>query len=194
MGGRHRAGVPWQRRAATGPGWTIAEVSVETTGQGITQAHEAVAGQPSEPIAGRSWWRFFRHYLEMVAAMLVGMFVLGGVLRAVLAGLGVEYSMASHPELMLAEMALTMTVAMAAWMRYRGHGWAATLEMSAAMLVPGLAMVPLVWRDVLDGGMAMMLEHLVMFPLMLAVMLRRRDEYAVAHGRRREAVPEAGPA
>jgi len=140
----------------------------------------------------RSWWRFALHYLEMVLAMLVGMFVLGGAIRAVLAVAGVEYSMARFPELVILEMGLTMALGMAAWMRFRGHGWPTTLEMSAAMLVPAAVMVPLVWLEVLDGGAAMMLEHVVMFPLMLAVMLRRRDEYAAAHGRSWRAARASG--
>jgi transcriptional regulator GlxA family with amidase domain len=153
---------------------------------------ELTAG--SEPPTGprRHWGRFALHYLEMVVAMLVGMFVLGGALRAVLAVAGVEYSIARFPELVIVEMGLTMALGMAAWMRYRGHGWPATLEMSAAMLVPAVAFALLVWLDLLDGGSAMMLEHTVMFPLMLLVMLRRLDEYAVAHGRPRRAVRSRG--
>lgn len=140
----------------------------------------------------RSWSRFALHYLQMVLAMLAGMFVLGGAIRAVLAVAGVEYSMARFPALTILEMGLTMALGMVAWMRFRSHRWPATLEMSAAMLAPALAIVPLVWLGVLDGGAAMMLEHTVMFPLMLVVMLRRRDEYAVAHTRNRPAVRAAG--
>ena len=44
-------------------------------------------------------------------------------------------------------MAIDMSVGMAAWMRLRGHGWASTLEMCAAMFVPAL-LVPLVWSGV----------------------------------------------
>ena len=49
------------------------------------------------------------------------------------------------------------------------------------MLLPAAAVVPLVSLDVLSGGAAMAVEHVVMFPLMRAVMLRRRDE-SLAHG------------
>jgi putative intracellular protease/amidase len=127
--------------------------------------------------------RFVRHYLEMVVAMLLGMYVLGAALRAGLGIAGVEYSMLRFPELVVLEMGCTMALGMAAWMRYRGHGWPATLEMSAAMLVPAVVAAVLVWLDALDGDAAMMPEHTVMFPLMLLVMLRRRDEYTAAHVR-----------
>jgi putative intracellular protease/amidase len=135
------------------------------------------------------WLRFAGHYLEMVVAMVAGMIVLGGALRAVLAVAGVEYSTAArYPELTILEMTMTMAVGMAAWMRFRGNGWAATLEMSGAMLTPAVAVLLLVWLDVLAGGAAMTLEHVAMFPLMLAVMLRRRDEYMTSHHTRRRSM------
>ncbi|MEV1167900.1 DJ-1/PfpI family protein [Nonomuraea sp. NPDC049784] len=136
--------------------------------------------------ARRRWLGFTRHYLEMVVAMLVGMVVLGGALRVILDAAGVPYSMDLYPALVILEMGVTMTVAMCAWMRLRRHGWPGTLEMGAVMLAPAVVMVPLVWLGALGGGVAMTLEHVVMFPLMLAVMLRRRDEYLTHadHGRR----------
>ena len=62
---------------------------------------------------------FIRHYVEMLIAMFVGMGVLGGGVAA--AGVDVEPA-----ELALLWMAFTMSVPMVAWMRYRGHGWAAS--------------------------------------------------------------------
>jgi putative intracellular protease/amidase len=56
------------------------------------------------------------------------------------------------------------------------------------MLTAAVAVVPLVWLDVLAGGAAMTLEHVAMFPLMLAVMLRRRDEYMTHHPTRRRSM------
>lgn len=128
--------------------------------------------------------RFGLHYVEMVAAMVVGMVVLGGALRVLLAVAGVEYSMALFPELTIVEMALTMIAGMAGWMRFRGHGWPGTLEMSAAMAVPAVAVLVPVWLGVLDAGTAMLVEHVAMFALMLVAMLRRRDEYTSAHAHR----------
>jgi hypothetical protein len=133
------------------------------------------------PSRRRGWGRFALHYVEMVVAMFAGMLVLGGALRAVLAIAGVEYSMARFPAVTILEMGLTMAVGMGAWMRFRRHSWAATLEMSGVMLLPAVVMVPLVALDVMDAGNAMVVEHIAMFPLMLAVMLRRRDDY-LAHG------------
>ena len=116
------------------------------------------------------WRPLARHYTEMVVAMFAGMLVLGG-LRAMA---GLDASFEERPGAAYLLMAVDMSVAMAAWMRYRGHGWAGTLEMCAAMFVP-LVLVPLVWAGSM-GPMAFMgVAHVVMLVAMLAV-LRRRDE------------------
>jgi hypothetical protein len=142
-----------------------------------------VADEIRAPRAGTgSWGRFLRHYLEMVAAMLVGMLVLGGAIRGVLALAGLRYP-TRYPELLALEMAFDMSVAMVAWMRYRGHGWAPTAEMAGAMVAPALALLPLLWLGAITGEALLVLEHLVMFPLMFLVMLRRRAEYGgPSHG------------
>ncbi|SEG24032.1 hypothetical protein SAMN04489712_10440 [Thermomonospora echinospora] len=121
----------------------------------------------------RPWLRFAWHYLEMVIAMFVGMAVLGLPLAAA----GVSFSHERNPEPAYLLMAFTMSVGMAAIMRYRGHGWPATLEMCATMFAPALPLFPLLWLDVIDAEALMLLAHVAMFPLMLAVMLRRRTEY-----------------
>ena len=68
---------------------------------------------------------FIRHYLEMVAAMIVGMLVLGPVWSLGLDALGAP-ALLDRPELNALVMATNMTIAMSAWMRFRGHRWTAT--------------------------------------------------------------------
>jgi hypothetical protein len=143
---------------------------------------QAGRGHPTHATSARGRRWFLRHYLEMVAAMFVGMAVLGAALRGVLALAGLEFP-AQHPELSALEMAFDMSVGMVAWMRHRGHGWARTLEMAAAMFAPAVALFPLLWLGVIAGEDLIVLEHLAMFPLMYLVMLRRRAEYGGAsHG------------
>jgi len=121
-------------------------------------------------------WNFLRHYLEMVVAMFVGMAVLGGAVRGILALAGLEFP-TQYPELTSLEMALTMSTGMIVWMRFRGHGWLVTLEMAGAMFVPAVGLFPLLWLSVLSGDSLLMLEHIAKLPLMYLVMLRRRSEY-----------------
>jgi hypothetical protein len=71
-----------------------------------------------------------------------------------------------------------MSAPMVAWMRHRGHRWAPAWEMTAAMFVPSAAAIALLWAGALEDGHAlMMIQHVAMFPAMLAVMLFRIDEY-----------------
>ena len=115
---------------------------------------------------------FLRHYAEMVIAMLLGMAVVLGAVAA--AGVALD-----PVELELLVMATSMTVPMVAWMRYRGHGWAPAAEMSAAMYAPTAAALVLLWTGLVEDEHALlMIQHIAMFPLMLVVMLPRREEYS----------------
>jgi hypothetical protein len=155
---------------------------MKTADQAPTPPAHTGSGQPTRAAGGHRRWRFLRHYLEMVAAMLVGMVVLGAAVRGVLALTGREFP-AQYPELAALEMAATMSVGMVAWMRHRGHGWASTLEMAGAMFAPAVALFPLLWLGVIAGDSLLVLEHVAMFPLMYLVMRRRRTEYGgSSHG------------
>jgi hypothetical protein len=155
---------------------------MKTAGEVRTPRARGGSGHPTHAAGGHGRWRFLRHYLEMVAAMVVGMVVLGAALRGVLALAGLRYP-TQYPELAALEMAATMSVGMVVWMRHRGHGWASTLEMAGAMFAPAVVLVPLLWLGVIAGDALLLLEHLAMFPLMYLVMLRRRAEYGgSSHG------------
>ena len=122
--------------------------------------------------------RFLRHYVEMVVVMFGGMVVLGAPAGWLFSALGTSWSRLS-PALMLFAMAVTMTVPMVAWMRYRGHGWRPTGEMAASMFVPAFVAMALVWAGMGGGtGTLMVFEHVAMLAGMLVVMLLRRDEYS----------------
>jgi hypothetical protein len=133
---------------------------------------------------------FIRHYFEMVAAMFLGMFALGMPAGWLLGAFGANVSTLS-PAAMVFEMAVTMTVPMVAWMRYRGHAWRPSVEMAAAMLMPALALMGLLWTGVVVGtGVPMVIAHVGMLAFMLVAMLLRREEYSGAahdHGSRRHA-------
>jgi hypothetical protein len=119
---------------------------------------------------------FVRHYVEMVVAMFLGMGVLLPPLGAALRAAGT--SLHSSDVLMISAMAVTMTVPMVGWMRFRGHGWTVCADMTAAMAIPTLAVLALLWSGlVADLGTLLVIEHLAMLPSMLVAMLLRRDEY-----------------
>jgi hypothetical protein len=126
---------------------------------------------------------FARHYAEMVLAMLLGMAVLWMPAKLALGAFGMSsQELNDSTAAMLLVMATTMTVPMVAWMRFRGHGWPASLEMAAAMYLPTFAALALHWGSLIeDLGVLMTLEHVAMLLSMLAAMLLRRDEYAGHH-------------
>ena len=72
--------------------------------------------------------------------------------------------------------------------RGRGHGWRASGEMAAAMLLPTFAAIALLWAHAAGSGALMAAEHVAMLVSMLAVMLLRPAEYGHGHVRR-DAVP-----
>jgi hypothetical protein len=135
---------------------------------------------------------FIRHYVEMVVAMFAGMGVLMLPTGWALSAIGTSWSALHHdaPALMLLLMAITMTVPMVGWMRYRGHGRQANAEMSASMFLPAFAVVGLLWSDlVADIGALLVIEHVAMLLSMLAAMLLRREEYSGGgHAAHRSAV------
>jgi hypothetical protein len=129
---------------------------------------------------------FIRHYAEMVAAMFIGMIVLGLPAEGALVAAGTSTSELgdSAPAVVLLGMAVAMTVPMVAWMRYRGHGWRANTEMSASMFLPTFAVIALLWAGLVeDIGVVLVVEHVAMLLSMLAAMLLRAAEYTHgAHG------------
>lgn len=112
---------------------------------------------------------FLGHAGQMIVAMMLGM------------GLFALLPLRSrdNPELFALGMAVSMAIPMVAWMHVRGHSRPASVEMAAAMIVPVVALLPLLWLGVLSGRMLVGLEHVLMLPSMLAAMLYRRHEYGL---------------
>jgi flagellar biosynthetic protein FliP len=114
---------------------------------------------------GRSERRnLVQHFFEMVAAMLVGMAALGVVVRMICAALGYPEFLVDHVGLRAPLMAMNMTIGMAAWMRYRGHGWTPIGEMSAAMFAPLPVLIGPFWAGVLPAGALLAAMHVLMLP------------------------------
>ena len=125
-----------------------------------------------EHSVGRGIWHFLRHYLEMVAAMLVGMFTLGPLEALAWPALMDRADVAAMV------MATNMSVAMAAWMRFRGHSWRGIAEMSASMYLPFVVLLVPYWAGLAGEGLLMTWGHLLMLPAMALAMLLRPAEYA----------------
>jgi hypothetical protein len=120
---------------------------------------------------------FWRHFVEMVIAMGVGMAVLGPQWMMATDALGWS-SLFRRTEPMALAMATEMSIGMAAWMRFRRHGWAPILEMCAAMFVPFLLLFIPYRLGAVGPTTVMIAGHVLMLPAMALAMLHRLDEYA----------------
>lgn len=147
------------------------DTAIKTESSGITEAK-------SHPVR-----KFLRHFLEMYLAMGIGMFAAAFAFAMIVSTWGMTWVVGRDrfPQLFLLAMTLGMTLPMAAWMRFRGHGWRTTNEMAAAMYVPGIIFIVLVSLQVIDVKPACSLYCALMTPLMLVPMLLRRREYSQDH-------------
>jgi flagellar biosynthetic protein FliP len=108
----------------------------------------------------------------MLAAMLVGMAVLGPVRELLVPGLS------ARDDVMALLMATDMAVGMAVWMRVRRSSWSAIGEMSAAMYVPFLVLLVPYWAGSLPGDALLTWGHVLMLPAMAVPLVRGRHEHA----------------
>jgi flagellar biosynthetic protein FliP len=116
----------------------------------------------------------------MVAAMLVGMAVLGMAARLLLTQFS-HADLLDRLEVRVVVMVLTMGAGMTAWMRYRGHRWAGIVEMNAAMLLSFVVVLVPFWAGALPESAVMTAGHVLMLPAMALALLHRWGEYADSH-------------
>jgi hypothetical protein len=144
------------------------------TDSAITQQTTGPAAAARNPSARRTW---LLHLGEMMVAMVAGMVVLGGALEGALALIGASLSDASAT-VAATVMAFNMTAPMVWWMRYRGHPARHSAEMAASMVVPTAFVIALHWLGVVSADAVLLIQHVVMVPAMVAVMLWRYEHYA----------------
>jgi flagellar biosynthetic protein FliP len=120
---------------------------------------------------------FWRHFLEMFAAMVVGMIATGVIFLSVVGVKTWDEVTTSYPTQALLAMAAGMTIPMVVWMHHRGMGRRNSYEMAAAMVVPVIPFLCLVWFSVTESAQcAAYCASTVV--AMLALMYYRREQYA----------------
>jgi hypothetical protein len=130
------------------------------------------------PLTGRRrMWKLTVHYVEMVIAMFVGMVALHPVWTFALDAVGWSAFLDS-PEAMAMVMATNMTIAMTAWMRFRGHGWRPCAEMGAAMYLPFIVLFVPMWAGLITASGMLLWGHVLMLFAMAGAMAIRPHEYA----------------
>ena len=121
---------------------------------------------------------FWRHFLEMLAAMVVGMIATGAIFVSVVGLKTWDEVTTQYPTQALLAMAAGMTVPMVAWMLYRGMGWRNSSEMAAAMVLPVIPFLCLVWFDITKSAQCGGYCALTVVSL-LALMRYRQSEYSM---------------
>jgi hypothetical protein len=124
----------------------------------------------------RQTLRFVGHYVEMVLAMFAGMGLLALLWMVIWPGLD------DHAVLGTLVMAADMTIGMATWMAFRGHGRRMIVEMSAAMVAPFVVLLAPLAMGAITEDTLMTAGHILMFLTMLGAMLVRRRDYVHHHG------------
>ena len=121
---------------------------------------------------------FWRHFLEMLAAMAVGMIATGAIFLSVVGLKTWDEVTTQYPTQALLAMAAGMTIPMVGWMWHRGMGRRNSFEMAAVMVLPVIPFLLLVWFGITTNAQcgAYCATTVV---AMLALMRYRKSEYSM---------------
>ena len=122
---------------------------------------------------------FWRHFLQMLGVMMVGMIVSGAILLTFVGLKTWDEVTTQYGIQALIVMAVGMTVPMTAWMLYRGMGRKNAYEMAAVMVLPVVPLLCLYWFDVTESAQCGA-YCAVSVAAMLALMFYRRGQYSTS--------------
>lgn len=142
-----------------------------------SESREALASGPWNN-QKRSMSPFWRHYLQMATVMAVGMIVSGAIL-VFISGLKTWDDVTlQYPTQALLAMAAGMSIPMVAWMLSRGMGRRNSFQMVAAMALPVIPFLCLVWLGITKSAWCGP-YCAVTFVVMYALMRHRRSQYSM---------------
>jgi hypothetical protein len=136
---------------------------------------------------------FWRHFLEMFAAMAVGMIATSVIFLSVVGLKTWDQVTLQYPAQALLAMAAGMTIPMVAWMLFRGMGPRNSYEMAAAMVLPAIPFLCLVWFHVTKSAQCGAYCALTIVA-MLGLMFYRRSQYSVSRVPETASAPPPQPA
>jgi len=126
-------------------------------------------------------FHFVIHFVEMCLAMCIGGITLNVLFFRGAAQLGYTNLLEGYPELSILIIGILLAIPMAAWMRFRGHDWRMTLEMSATSIILAILLIGAAWLGVMPKSAMVEWIKVLACPLMLIPMLLRLDHYTVSH-------------
>jgi hypothetical protein len=154
----------------------MAQSHTHDVARGSGPIHHMASGEARPHHEGRLS-PFWRHFLEMLGAMVVGMIVTGAIFVSIVGVKSWDEVTIQYPTQALLAMAVGMTLPMVLWMRYRGMSWRNSAEMAAAMVLPVFPFLCLVWFGVTESAQCGA-YCAVMVVAMYALMRYRRVQYA----------------
>ena len=161
---------------------SITPTRPRSTGPDVSAASAGVTEMSARHDSDVHPSHFWPHFWEMFVVMVVGM-VAGAAIFLTIVGMDWDQATLRHPIASLLVIAAGMSVPMAGWMLYRGMGRKHASEMAAAMILPVLPFLCLVWFGVTESA-ACGAYCLLAIAAMLALMLYRRSEYSMKMVRR----------
>jgi hypothetical protein len=132
----------------------------------------------SERRHGRHLSHFWQHFLQMLAIMAAGMIATGAIFLSVVGLKTWNEITIVYPTQALLAMAVGMTAPMVAWMLHRGMGRRNSYEMAAAMALPVIPFLCLVWFHVTESAQCGSYCATTIVT-MLALMHYRQREYSM---------------
>jgi hypothetical protein len=120
---------------------------------------------------------FVRHLLQMFGVMVAGMLVAATIFLTIIEMTWDEATL-KHPQASLLVIAAGMTLPMVAWMLRMGMGVRNSAEMAAAMALPVIPFLCLVWFNVTTSAQCG-IYCLVSLAAMIVLMSYRRPQYSM---------------
>jgi hypothetical protein len=143
-------------------------------------AHQGGPPQARSPKASRKHLSpFWRHFLEMLAAMAVGMIATVAIFLSIVGLKTWDEVTVQYPTQALLAMAAGMSIPMVAWMLIRGMGRRNAYEMAAAMILPVIPFLCLVWFGITKSAWCGPYCAATILA-MLVLMRYRRSTYSMA--------------
>jgi len=134
---------------------------------------------------------FVLHYVEMCLAMCIGGISLNVLFFGGAALLGYTNIPERYPEFSILMIGILLAIPMAAWMRFRGHDWRSTLEMSSTSIVLAILLIGAAWLGALPKSEMLEWIKRLACPVMLIPMVLRLDLYTGNHASHaRQTLPE----
>jgi NhaP-type Na+/H+ or K+/H+ antiporter len=155
----------------------------QTISRPSASAYEATSVSPARHDRKRRLSPFWRHFLEMFAVMMVGMIAFAAVFVTIVGVKSWDEATTQYATASLLVIAAGMSLPMAFWMLWRGMGSRNSTEMAAAMVVPVIPFLCLVWIGATESALCGP-YCLVAIGTMLGLMLYRRSDYSMEMARK----------